>query len=98
MFNINWKRESIESLSITIPLTFRAVFTNRLYIAIAVAIFSSFWVVFNVFDQLLFFSPMLTFYLPDDAISGFILTNLTSVLMGVLVAMNVYAIRSQSSS
>jgi hypothetical protein len=94
MFKIDGKRESIESLSITIPLAFRAVFTNRLYIAIAVAIFSSFWVVFNVFDQLLFFSPVLTFYLPDDAISGFILTNVTSVLMGILVAMNVYVIRN----
>src|ERR671935_1772767 len=77
-----------------IPLSFRMVFTNRIYIVIAIAIFSIFWVAFNVFDQLLFFSPILTFYLPDDAIIGFILTNITSVLMGILVPMNVYLLRS----
>jgi len=70
------------------------VFQNRLYIAIAAAVFTIFWIAFNVFDQLLFFSPVITFYLPDDAIAGFILTNITSVLMGILVAMNVYVIRS----
>ena len=70
------------------------VFPNPVYIAIAAAVFTIFWIAFNVFDQLLFFSPVVTFYLPDDAIAGFILTNITSVLMGVLVAMNVYVIRN----
>ena len=36
----------------------------------------------------------MTFYLPDDAVTGFVITNLTSVLMGILVAMNVYVIRN----
>jgi hypothetical protein len=35
-----------------------------------------------------------TFYLPDDVVAGFIITNVTSVLMGILVAMNVYVIRN----
>jgi hypothetical protein len=70
------------------------VFLNRLYIAIAAAVFTTFWIIFNVFDQLLFFSPVATFYLPDDAVLGFIITNITSVLMGILVAMNVYVIRN----
>lgn len=70
------------------------VFQNRVYTAIAAAVFTAFWIVFNVFDQLLFFSPVVTFYLPDDAITGFILTNITSVLMGILIAMNVYVIRN----
>jgi hypothetical protein len=78
----------------TILLPFRMVFTNRLYIVIAIAIFSIFWIVFNVFDQLLFFSPILTFYLPDDAVAGFILTNITSILMSILVPMNIYLLRS----
>jgi hypothetical protein len=82
------------TLKATIPLAFKMVFTNRLYIAIAAAIFAIFWIGFNAFDQLLFFSPILSFYLPDDAITGFILTNITSVLMGILVAMNVYVIRN----
>jgi len=88
------RRESLSILKTTIPLAFKMVFPNRVYIAIAAAVFTIFWIAFNVFDQLLFFSPVVTFYLPDDAIAGFILTNITSVLMGVLVAMNVYVIRN----
>ena len=88
------RRESLSILKTTIPLAFKMVFPNPVYIVIAAAVFTIFWIAFNVFDQLLFFSPVVTFYLPDDAIAGFILTNITSVLMGVLVAMNVYVIRN----
>ncbi len=94
MFNINKKRELITSLKTTIPLAFKMVFPNPVYIAIAASVFTTFWIVFNVFDQLLFFSPIFTFYLPDDAVAGFVITNITSVLMGILVAMNVYVIRN----
>src|ERR687886_2623866 len=86
--------ERLADLKTTILLTFNIVFSNPLYIAIAGAVFTFFWVVFNSFDQLLFFSPVITFYLPDDAIVGFILINITSILMGILVAMNVYTIRN----
>jgi hypothetical protein len=93
--NISKKQESVVSnLRTSIPLAFKMVFQNRVYITIAGGIFATFWIVFNVFDQLLFFSPVVTFYLPDDAIAGFILTNIISVLMGILVAMNVYVIRN----
>ncbi len=88
------RRESLSILKTTIPLAFKMVFPNPVYIAIAAAVFTIFWIAFNVFDQLLFFSPVVTFYLPGDAIAGFILTNITSILMGVLVAMNVYVIRN----
>jgi hypothetical protein len=94
VFNISKKLESISNLRTTIPLAFKMVFSNPVYIVIAAAVFTTFWIVFSVFDQLLFFSPVVTFYLPDDAIAGFILTNITSVLMGILVAMNVYVIRN----
>ena len=93
VFNISRKLESISNLKTTLPVAFKMVFSNPVYIAIAAAVFTTFWIVFSVFDQLLFFSPVVTFYLPDDAITGFILTNITSVLMGILVAMNVYVIR-----
>ena len=86
--------EQIAGLKTTIPLAFKMVFSKPFYIAIAGAVFTVFWIVFNSFDQLLFFSPIITFYLPDDAIIGFILTNITSVLMGILVAMNVYVLRN----
>ncbi len=94
MSYISRKLESISILKTTIPLAFKMVFPNPVYIAIAAAVFTTFWIVFSVFDQMLFFSPVVTFYLPDDAIAGFILTNITSVLMGILVAMNVYVIRN----
>ena len=45
---------------------------------IAGSIASVFWIVFNVFDQLLFFSPIIIFYLPPDAVVDFILTNIIS--------------------
>jgi hypothetical protein len=91
---ISKRCESLSSLKMTIPPAFKMVFLNRLYIAIASAVFVTFWIIFNVFDQLLFFSPVWSFYLPDDAITGFVITNITSVLMGILVAMNVYVIRN----
>src|SRR5947199_5943444 len=94
MFSINIKKESLSNLKTTTPLAFKMVFSNSVYIVIAAAVFTIFWIAFNVFDQLLFFSPVVTFYLPEDAIAGFILTNITSVLMGILVAMNVYVIRN----
>jgi hypothetical protein len=85
---------SVTSLKTTIPLAFKVVFSNPVYIGISAAVFTIFWIIFNVFDQLLFFSPVVTFYLPDDAVTGFVITNVTSVLMGILVAMNVYVIRN----
>ncbi len=92
--NNNERRESMISLQTTIPLAFKMVFSNPIYFAIAAAVFTIFWIVFNVLDQLLFFSPVFTFYLPDDAVAGFIITNITSIFMGILIAMNVYVIRN----
>jgi hypothetical protein len=91
-FTSSRKQESlIPNLKVTIPLAFKMVFRNYLYIVIAAGVFVTFWILFNVFDQLLFFSPVLTFYLPDDAIAGFIIT---SALMGLLIAMNVYVFKN----
>lgn len=94
VLNISRKQESISNLRTTLLLALKIVFTNHLYICIAVAVFATFWIVFNVFDQLLYFYPVVTFYLPDDAVGGFILANITSALMGILVAMNIYVIRN----
>ena len=94
IYNISKSRKSIASVKTTIPFAFKMVFLNPLYSAIAVGAFVTFWIIFNVFDQLLYFSPVVTFYLPDDAVAGFIITNITSVLMGILIAMNVYVIRT----
>ncbi|MGI0044052.1 MAG: hypothetical protein ACRD47_10105, partial [Nitrososphaeraceae archaeon] len=64
-----------------------------MYILTAAAVAIPFWILFNVFDQLIFFEPIWIFYLPEDAINGFILTTIVSILLGILVSMNIYAIR-----
>ena len=76
-----------------LTFSFKLVFSNWVYCIIAGSIASAFWTIFNVFDQLLFFSPIVTFYLPPDAVVGFIQTNTTSILLGVVVSMNIYVLR-----
>jgi hypothetical protein len=77
--------------SLAIP--FRMVFSNWHYLSIAAITAAIFWIVFNVFDQLLFFSPIVIFYLPDDAVVGFILSTIASILLGIVVSMNVYVLK-----
>ena len=67
-----------------------------LHFLITAFAFSVFWVFFNILDQLLFFSPILYFYVPNDAITGFILTNIIASILGILVSMNVYVIRNSN--
>ena len=74
-------------------LSTKMVFSNWPYAAMAAAVAALFWIIFNVFDQLLFFSPVLVFYLPGDAVAGFVLSNITCILMGLVVSMNVYVLR-----
>lgn len=69
------------------------VFSNWPYVAIAAVISTIFWIIFSVSDQLLFFTPVFVFYLPDDAVTGFILSNITAILLGIVVSMNVYVLR-----
>jgi hypothetical protein len=33
------------------------------------------------------------FYLPEDAITGFILSNITAILLGIVVSMNIYVLK-----
>jgi hypothetical protein len=78
---------------------FKMVFSNKTYVALAAAIALVSWTVFNVFDGLLFFSPVVAFYypLPKDAVAGFVLSNITAVLLGIIVSMNVYVFRNSRS-
>ncbi|MGN6349970.1 MAG: hypothetical protein ACTHJ7_07585 [Candidatus Nitrosocosmicus sp.] len=92
--NNNDKFLKLNAIQSTILIAFKIVFSNPVYIVISISVFVVFWIIFNTFDQLLFFSPILSFYLPDDAVNGFIITNITSFLMGILVAMNVYVINN----
>jgi hypothetical protein len=69
------------------------VFSHWAYIALAGTIATIFWIVFNVFEQLLFFSPLVVFYLPEDAITSFILSNITAILLGIVVSINIYVLK-----
>lgn len=74
--------------------SFKLVFQNKFYIFLASIIFTSFWIMFSVLGELLFFSPMFVFYLPSDAIFIFILSNIISALMGIVLSMNVYVLKN----
>ena len=74
--------------------SFKQVFQNKFYIFLASTIFSLFWVMFNVLGELLFFTPVFVFYLPSDAIPVFILSNVISALMGIVLSMNIYVLKN----
>lgn len=74
-------------------LSFKIVFSTWTYIIFAVATTVTFWIVANIFDQLLFFYPIVIFYLPDDALVGFVLVNITAIILGIVVSMNIYVFR-----
>jgi hypothetical protein len=75
-------------------MAFRMVFASKAYAALAAAIAAAFWTLFSWLDQLLFFEPVLAFYIPGDAAVGFVLSIITSVLLGIVVSMNVYVFRN----
>jgi hypothetical protein len=78
-----------------LPLALKTVYLSNpfLYVLVSAFVFPSFWIFFNVLDQLLFFSPIPFFYLPEDAITEFVLTNVIAFLLGIVVSMNVNVIR-----
>lgn len=65
-----------------------------LYIGLAILVSALFWIFFNVYEELLYFSPILYFYLPDDAIVGFILSTASALLLGVVISMNSYLLKN----
>ena len=67
-----------------------------IYIGLALLVFVLFWIFFNVFDELLYFTPIFYFYIPDDAIVGFILSTASAILLGVVIPMNIYLLRNSS--
>jgi hypothetical protein len=74
-------------------ISIKLVFSHWTYIALAGTIATIFWIVFNTFEQLLFFSPIVVFYLPEDAITSFVLSPIPASPLGVVVSMNVYVLK-----
>jgi hypothetical protein len=66
------------------------VFENNAYIALAVAVSVSFFILFSALDEYLFFSPILVFYVPPDAITNFSLSIAITILLGIIISMSVY--------
>ena len=87
-------RRTIDAMLLSIKI----VFNSWTYIAVAGAVAAIFWIIFNIFDQLLFFSPVFVFYLPQDAFIGFILSNITAILLGIVVSMNIYVLKHSDRS
>lgn len=78
----------------TILIVFKRVFGNPFYIGIALVVFTFFWIIFNMFDELLFFSPIWSFYVRPDALTDFIVTNITAALLGIVISMDIYLIKT----
>ena len=87
------KPSSIINRKNSLILSFKMVFSRWLYVLIAGIVASVFWILFNIFDQLLFFSPIIIFYLPDDAIVSFVISNITAILLGIIISMNIYVFK-----
>jgi hypothetical protein len=86
------KQSLIQKLG-SILASVKLVFSHWTYITLAGTIAAIFWIIFNVFEQLLFFYPIIVSYLPEDAIVGFILSSTTASLLGMVVSMNVYVLK-----
>ena len=86
------KQSLIQKLG-SILASLKLVFSHWAYITLAGTIAAIFWIIFNVFEQLLFFYPIIIFYLPEDAILGFILSSTTASILGMVVSMNVYVLK-----
>jgi hypothetical protein len=76
-------------------LGFKIVYFSNpfFYLGVTTLVFLLLWISFNILDELLFFTPILYFYLPADAIIGFFLTIIISIMLAIVVAMNIYLIR-----
>jgi hypothetical protein len=73
---------------------FRTSFSNPIYIAIASVVGIVFWIVTNMFDNILFFSPFLAFYVPSDMLGMFLLSCINAILVGILVNFSLHIMRN----
>lgn len=77
----------------SISFVTRTAFSNLFYLIIASIAGFVFWIVTNTFDNILFFSPFLAFYVPNDMLGVFFLSCINSILVAVLVNFNLHIIR-----
>ena len=73
------------------------IFSNWSYLTLAIAISIGFWIIFAILDGLLFFSPSLAFWIPPDAVTNFIISDIIAIMLGIVVSMNVYYVLKNHS-
>ena len=78
----------------SVSQVFKTTFSNPIHITIASITGIVFWVVTNTFDNILFFSPFLAFYVPSDMFGVFLLSCFNALLICILVNINLHVIRS----
>ena len=85
--------------SASVSISAKMVFSKKSYVGLAIAVAVAFWIILNALDGLLFFAPVLNFYypIPQDAIAGFIMTNIMACLIGMVTSMNVYLFRNSKA-
>jgi hypothetical protein len=78
------------------PKTIEFLFASKSFLAIAAVSAVLLWTLFNTLDGLILLSPVLTFYLPipDDAVFGFVLSIVTSIIAGLVISMNFRLVNS----
>jgi hypothetical protein len=72
----------------------KAAISDPIHIIIGSLTGIVFWVVTNMFDNILFFSPFLAFYVPNDMLGLFLLSCINSVLVGILVNFSLHIMRN----
>lgn len=75
----------------------RTVFAGWIHIALAAAVAVGFFMLFSALDEYLFFEPVLIFHVPPDAVANFSLSVAISILLGIVISMNVYVLRTKRS-
>jgi hypothetical protein len=65
------------------------------YYLLSPIIAALFWILFSVFDQNLFFNPYLVFYIPKERTLDFILSCITSILLGLVISLNICYLRNR---
>ena len=90
------KNNTREKLKIfnSINKVLRTAFSNPIHISIASIVGLIFWVVTNMFDNILFFSPFLAFYVPSDMMGMFLLSCINAILVGILVNISLHIMRN----
>ncbi|MFB5610202.1 MAG: hypothetical protein ACE5R3_03090 [Nitrosopumilaceae archaeon] len=71
----------------------KLVFSNKIYIALAIAIFIGLLIPLSVVSEYIFLDPYVVGHVPSGTEFGFSLIVIVSVLSGLVIPMNIFRIR-----